>query len=399
MSADVGLRYCTRMRSTLLLCLVLVGCGVPEETFEVAEVQAANDEDAQVSFDAMSTTQELTHAFGIVGTLAPSKVKATLITDKLMYRPTALAFKPGEGSLWVVNKGDDSTVVIDNPGKTTQKVTRFFDDSAHFLNNPTQIAFSKMKAEFAVSLDSVNDYNGQAQGNYFTGPTLFTANRSDFEGGAGSHLDMLHHSPKAMGIAAGARPSTSSPDTREYWVFNGLAGSIDRYFFNQPHELGGEDHGDGVTIRYATGQLRRDATAPGHVAFDTTSRQLYVADTGNKRVVRLDTRTPVNTAKRIAAYHAETPLYGLPGTSIEVVADSTDGLQKPSGLLVKSGLIVVGDYATGKITVFSTSGVLKGQADTGLGANKLGGLAEGPDGRLYFLDSSAGRVLRLDVMQ
>lgn len=388
-------------QSLLALVLAVVGCGPNQasvgdaETFPVAEIQAANDEDVGYAFE--TTEQELTYAFGINGTMPATKVTLTVIADKLMYKPTSLAFKPGEGSLWVVNRGDDSTVIIDNPGKITQKVARFFDDSAHFLNNPTQISFSKLKAEFAVSLDSVNDYNGQAAGNNFTGPTLFTSNRSEFEGGASSHLDMLHHSPKAMGIAAGARPTTAASDTREYWVFNGQAGSIDRYFFNKPHPLGADDHSDGVTIRYAAGLLKRQTDVPSHLAFDATTRQLYIADTGNRRVVRLDTRVAINTARQTAAYHGETALYALAGTTVSVIADEGDGLSKPSGLLVKSGLIVVGDQATGKIKVFSSAGLLKGEVDTRLGAGKLAGLAEGPDGKLYFLDGAAGRVLRLDI--
>jgi hypothetical protein len=389
--------------SLMALVLVVVGCGPSEatvagaETFPDADIQRANDED--VGYEFSTTEQELTNAFGINGTVPQSKVTVTLISDKLMYRPTSLAFKPGEGSLWVVNRGDDSTTIIDNAGKTTQKVARFFDDSAHFLNNPTQIAFSKVKAEFAVSLDSVNDYNGQAAGNYFTGPTLFTSNRDEFEGGSSSHLDMLHHSPKAMGIAAGARPTTAASDMREYWVFNGMAGSIDRYFFNKPHALGADDHSDGITIRYAAGQLKRQTDVPSHLAFDANTRQLYIADTGNRRIVRLDTRVPINTSRQIAAYHGETRLYSLGGTAVTVIADETDGLSKPSGLLVKSSLVVVGDNATGKIKVFSSGGVLKGEVDSTLGAGKLGGLAEGPDGKLYFLDSVGGRVLRLDIAQ
>ncbi len=383
----------------MLGLLAAVGCGpnqatIGAETFPNSDIQAANDEDLGVGFS--TTEQELGSAFGITGTISAARVSLTVIADQLMYRPTGLAFKPGEGSLWVVNRGDDSTVIIDNPGKPTQKVTRFFDDSAHFLNNPTQLSFSRLKAEFAVSLDSVNDYNGQAAGNNFTGPTLFTSNRTEFQGGAASHLDMLHHSPKAMGIAAGARPTTVASEMREYWVFNGQAGSIDRYFFNKPHPLGADDHSDGVTIRYAAGQVKRLADVPSHLAFDTTTRQLYIADTGNRRVVRLDTRTAINTAKQIAAYHGETQLFGLTGTTVQVIADEGDGLSKPSGLLVKSGLVVVGDQATGKIKVFSSAGLLKGEVDTKL-AGKLGGLAEGPDGQLYLLDALAGRVLRLNI--
>ena len=82
-----------------------------------------------------------------------------------------------------------------------------------------------------------------------------------------------------MGIAAGS-PATGV-DPREYWVFNGNSGSVDRYFFHQTHQLGGDDHSDGETIRYAEGQLKRVAGMPGHMAHDVASGKLFIADTGN----------------------------------------------------------------------------------------------------------------------
>src|SRR5688500_10379620 len=104
------------MRNPLLaLLLVVVGCGPNEatiggEAFPDSDIQAANDEDTGVAFD--TTEQPLVTPFNIIGRVSAAKVTATVISDKLMYRPTSLAFKPGEGSLWVVNRGDDSTVII-----------------------------------------------------------------------------------------------------------------------------------------------------------------------------------------------------------------------------------------------------------------------------------------------
>jgi DNA-binding beta-propeller fold protein YncE len=373
----------------------VVACGpgeaqVGDETLR-PDVLEANAEDQAWEFT--ETEQGLTAPFGITGSMPASRVELTQIVAQL-YRPYALAFKPGEGSLWIVNRGDDSSVIVDNPGKSTQKVTRFRDDSNHFMNNPTQLAFSKTKAEFAVSLDSVNDYNGQAAPNYFTGPTLFTANRKDYQGGAASHYDMLHHSPRSLGISVGARPATAAQEMREYWVFNGNSGAIDRYFFNQPHELGADDHSDGITIRYATGQLKRSGELPGHVAFDAATRQLYVADVGNNRIVRLDTRISVNTARRIPAYHSETALWEVPGAKVTVV---TTQVSQPTGLLVVAGQLVVAEHATGKVKVFTTAGTFKGELDTGLGAGRLMGLAEGPDGKLYAVDAKGGRAVRVDI--
>jgi hypothetical protein len=263
------------------------------------------------------------------------------------------------------------------------------------MNNPTQIAFSRYKEEFAVSLNNLNDYNGAARPNYFTGITLYTANRTYYRGDAHSHIDMLHHSPYAMGLAAGMRPSSTASDKREFWVLNGLAGSIDRYFFNQPHELGGDDHSDGVTVRYSTGGLKRVGTIPSHLAFNTSNRTLYIADTGNGRIAKLNTKVSLNNAVQIQGYHDETPLYELVGNTLESVT-SNGTLSRPSGLLYKGSRLIVAENGTGHIKVFDTYGAQKGDIDTGLGSGALTGLAEGPDGKLYFIDARGGRVFRLD---
>lgn len=341
--------------------------------------------------------QEVTAPFGITGTKAPSQLSTTVILSSKLNNPSSLAFKPSEGSLWIVNQGNDSSVIVDRPGKPDQRVTQYYDDSDHFMNNPTQIAFSRHHEEFAVSLNNLNDYNGGARPNYFTGVTLYSAKRSEYRGDAMSHLDMLHHSPNAMGLAAGIRPTSAQSMTREYWVLNGLAGSIDRYFFNAPHELGGDDHSDGVTVRYATGNLRRVANVPSHLALNTATRTLYAADTGNGRLVKLNTRLSLSSAVQIAAYHNETALYELVGSAVEAVTDF-GALVRPSGLLYKGGRLIVAENGTGHIKVYDTYGAKKGDLDTGLGAGALTGLAEGPDGKLYFLDARAGRVLRLDAV-
>jgi hypothetical protein len=373
------------------------GMGTAEVNGDITDptVLEANADD-MASTDV--TEQEISSPFGISGTRSVSQLELSVILNTRLSSPSSLAFKPSDGSLWIVNQANDSSVIVDRPGKTDQKVTQYYDDSDHFMNNPTQIAFSRLHDEFAVSLNNLNDYNGGARPNYFTGVTLYTANRTNYRGDAMSHLDMLHHSPYAMGLAAGIRPTSVSSSTREYWVLNGLAGSIDRYFFNAPHELGGDDHSDGITIRYATGNLKRVAGVPSHLALNTSTRALYASDTGNGRIVKLNTRLSVNSAVQIAAYHGETPLYELVGSTVESVT-SFGKLNKPSGLLYKGSRLIVAENGTGHIKVFDTYGTLKGDIDTGLGSGALTGLAEGPDGKLYFLDARAGRVLRLDAVR
>lgn len=327
--------------------------------------------------------------FGVTGTVPASQVRVTTVLDRGLSKPSGLAFNPKDQSLWVVNQGDDSSVVIDGAGTAQQRAQRFVDDSAHFMHHPTAIAFSRERDEFATVQNTDNDYGGHAHGNDFMGPTLFTADRRVFEGGTQSHLDMLHHSPKSMGIAAGA-----DSVRREYWVFNGEVGSVDRYFFNQPHELGGHDHHDGLTVRYAPGSLRRVDGVPGHLALEAASGALYVADTGNGRIAKLDTKTSTAGARQVVGHHDETPLYQVPAATLQTV---TSGLQQPSGLLLKDGKLLVAENGTGHLKLLSTDGALLADIDTGVGPGALTGLAQAADGRLFVLDAKRDRVLAVDV--
>lgn len=329
-----------------------------------------------------------------VGLLAATVSRAegpalTVVLAKDLQRPTALAFHPRDGSIWILNYDGDSTTVVTGTATPRPTIGVFRDYSDHYLNNPTAIAFSPTRNEHATAGDTRNDYNGRYRANDFMGPTLWLSRLMEFDGGTRSHIDMVHHSPLAMGIAAGR-----DSKRREYWIFNGQAGSIDRYFFNAPHRPGGNDHRDGRTYRYAPNQLQRVEGVPGHVAFDPVSRLLYVADTGGGRVAALDTRAPLGTARRIPPTHGETPLQLIPNQRLRTVAS---GFERPAGLLLARGRLVVGDYATGVLTVLRLDGTVESRFDTGLGANALTGLALGPDGGLYFLDARGNRLLRLDA--
>lgn len=324
--------------------------------------------------------------FGISGLVPMSRVELRTVIRDGLNDPSAAAVNPRDQTLWIVNRGDDSSVVMKPDGTST----RYQDGSAHFMNNPTAIAFSRGRNELATVQETTNDYNAGEHGNMFMGPTLWTANLKDFDGGAASHLDMLHHSSNAMGIAAGA-----NSESREYWVFNGQKGSVDRYFFNKPHVLGGEDHADGETIRYVAGALKRVPGVPSHLALDTATGMLFIADTGHGRVVSLDTRQAPLVGFRLETTHSETPLYGEPTTQLEVVVPPGE-VKRPSGLLLKDGHLVVSDYATGFIKVFTLDGKLKGELDTGLGRGTLKGLVE-VNGELCVLDSKGNRLVAIGI--
>lgn len=351
--------------------------------------------------DPGTTTNTTTGAFGIHGTVPASRVTVTTLLSQGLSKPTGMAVDPRDGSLWILNHGDDTSVIVDNVGTRTQKATRFQDDSAHFMNKPMQLAFSPLRNEFASAQDSNNNYShcndpDMQMANNFMGPTLFSADRTIYDGGSQSHLDMLHHSPFSVGIAAGRKPASTAVDKREYFVFNGQSGCIDRYYFNKPHELGGDNHLDGETYRYAPGELKRVAGVPGHLALDQSTGVLYIADTGHGRIAKLDPSQPLSSAVAIQGWHDETPLKQVPGAHISSVTAPGE-LSRPAGLLIHDGMLVVGDYATGHVKVFNKAGEVQGDIDLGIGANTLGGLAESPTGKLLALDMRGNRLLQVEV--
>jgi DNA-binding beta-propeller fold protein YncE len=304
--------------------------------------------------------------------------------------PTAIAFNPDTPTqLWVTNRTNDSLAIVDTAGQTPPEPLRIRDRSAHFLIYPSSLAFSSDQT-IGTCQESENDYRGRATANNFMGPVISPTDLDAIRTSpTNTHYDMLHHSPLCMGIANVA--------PREFWVFNGQAGSIDKYIFHEWHMPGGDDHADGQTWRFAAGELTRVATVPSHMAFDAMSGMLYVADTGNARVVRLDTRVETTTSMpRVRTRITETPLYSVPDSRVEEVVGAAGELQQPSGLALRNGLLYVGDYANGRISAFRPSGERVNWLDTGLGENTLTGIAFGPEGRLFAVDRTNNRVVRID---
>ena len=87
------------------------------------------------------------------------------------------------------------------------------------------------------------------------------------------------------------------------------------------------------------------------------------------------------------------PVHNLvDGASFTTIID--DGVTTPSGLVLKDDVLYVADYATGRISAYSTAGDLIDYLDTGR-ENALQGMNFGPDGGLYVADGDAGEVFRL----
>lgn len=316
-------------------------------------------------------------------------------------KPRDLAFntlRPDE--LWVVNWGDDSMVIVTDASTEQRTSERRKDSNAnHFMAKPAAIAFGAdattigKPGTFATCGESRNTYDDQATANDFMGPALWSSDLSVFAKvnphGLGSHLDMLHNTPLCMGIA--------HESDNAYWTFGGLKNSIDRYNFALDHHIGQDDHSDGDSRQYITGQVKYQAGVASHVYYHAANKMLYIADSGNGRVVVLDTTTGTKGAK----VRPKEPM----GESVkmdnavltELVTADSGQVTTPSGIEVWKDHVYVSDYATGRISAFTLDGELVNYLDTGLPTGGLAGMAFGPDGKLYFVDTVGSRVLRVDV--
>lgn len=324
-----------------------------------------------------------------------------------------------------------STVQIDDPraavpavdGTTARLVVDL--NSWHFMRRPSAIAFGDPNlvldpADFegathpgtgAPLLTSPVTYantfatcHEHMTGNFtdqaaFIGPTLWTADPSIYGGPArmdwenGSHLDMVHSTPYCMGIVY---------DTGNvYWTFNGESGTIDRYDFNLPHVPGHYYHDDASVNRYDFGgdALVRLPNVPSNL--EIAGAHLYVADTGNGRLVRFDRSTGEVTGG--FRTHEGLDAQVMTGMPLEVVASVETlsaewggGRVEPSGLaMVDADTLIVGNYATGHLTLVDLDGTVRRTLDTGLGEG-LAGITV-IDGTIYFAHMGQRRVYRLEV--
>jgi len=310
-------------------------------------------------------------------------------------KPVDLAFNPDrKGEVWVIGYKDNSTHLGQNVDTDSPTWTRYVDPAArHFMHKPPAIAMANAN-EWGVCGDNDNGHNTPDQiPNYFMGPAIFVTDTAIFAkrtpGGLGSHIDMLHASPFCKGIA--------HVKDRQYWVFNAYDKALDFYDFHQDHGPGNDDHSDGEIYRYAAGKVKAaDDGTPSHLFFDATDNFLYVADTGNARIVKLDT---TKGTKGDALPRRNEPLVGnanMDGTDVEEVVPAGT-LEKPSGLEVKNGLIYVTDAATSTFYVFDKTGKQIRKLATELPAGSLAGFTFGPDGKIWFTDGVAGRVVRIDT--
>lgn len=341
--------------------------------------------------------------------------QVTVIATRELATPTDLDFNPYVADeLWVVNHADASATIISNASSDSRSVLRRQDPEGqrHFMPYPTGIAFGgrdttivdaqgkPVIGTFATCHESPED---------FMGPTLWTSDlrifgisKEDrappFNGpdtgaeGPGSHIDMLHRTPACTGIAWEGAGNV-------YWTFSGTNSMFVRYDFAKDHGIGNDDHSDGSEWRYPVKGVAYVANTPSALAYDADAKKLYMADTGNGRVITFDP-TSASAEKPMSSSANVDDLQvamDMSGATVTELVPSSYGLQRPSGVALHDQHLFVTDNATSIIHIFTLGGAPVAKLTIpDVSAGGLAGLTFGPDGKLYFVDMAGSRVLRLE---
>ena len=328
--------------------------------------------------------------------LSRVRIEVMATSDDGLDMPTDVAIQPDSPTnVWITNRAKDGVTIvqdIDLPSRGARDVTGS-PGSHHFLVKPSSLAFG---AEGRMATAHDTDERTQSfTDSDFMGPTLWTTDTNDFDGGHASHFDMMHNSPNAQGIAWDS--------ANVYWVADGYHGSVTRYDFQEDHGPGGEDHSDGVIERHLEGALGYIDGVPSHLELDHATSLLYVCDPAHHRVLWVDVRTGTR-AGSVDDNYDFSQAYFMEGTDFDVFAmasaSSPVTMVEPSGIALAAGRVYVSDHANGHLYAFDLSGHLVDYIDLSsmFPDAGLAGLAVDAAGRLYVTLMNANQLIRLSAM-
>ncbi len=318
--------------------------------------------------------------------------------DQGISTPLDLAFNTSvlhPNDVWVVMaqpKNGNAMAIIHNAG-TSQMSVRIKKDSRayHFMWRTQALDFGSNGA-FATA-ENGQEGNGSAR-YMFMGPTLWSADTSIFASKyqesdefLASHLDMLHQSPQGLGIV--------HEQGNAFWVLDNFYHDLVRYDFQDPHEVGGVDHRDGIIRRYrdvVIGRATLDRAA--HIAIDHTTNFLYYIDPVTNSVHRLDITSGSFEKAAVAPPESEEDLAEF---SIYAGARVDSLFAIPTaelvGMAVFENRLLLGDQLSGNIYMYDLSTPVPTLLGTiATGALSLQGITVGPDHRIWFVDKTRGSV-------
>ncbi len=314
--------------------------------------------------------------------------------------PQDLDFKPNSNELWVVNYGGSNgsdMVIFYNAGLPSQ-TSQYRKDThtSHFMRNCSSFAFGDDGKLACVSeIQSTNGGNST-----FMGPALWLSDtniyakvfQNNWVSGLplGSHIDMLHQSPNAMGIA--------HDTAMAYWVMDGWNGNICRYDFVMDHGPGYDNHSAGGIKRYTDILVTRVPQTPSHMILDKATGWLYFIDGGPKQIKRMDTHSGSITGNlTVPSTATETLAAGYKKVEFATVEILATLPSQPCGIDFYKDRLVVSDFTTGDIYLYSTGGAFTLLQTIQTGHPGMMGVKVGPDGKIWCVNKTESKVYRLDV--
>jgi len=139
----------------------------------------------------------------------------------------------------------------------------------------------------------------------------------------------------------------------------------------------------------------RVPNVPSHMVFHQADQHLYIADTGNHRVVKLDPNSGV-VAGALQPNYEEIEIAKVVEGAVLLDVVPPGILEAPSGLAIHDGLLFVTDTATSRIHAFELDGTLVRSLQLDVPAGTLAGFTFGPDDQLFFVDKHTATVYRID---
>jgi hypothetical protein len=324
--------------------------------------------------------------------------KETLLDDNDgLDTPMDIDFVKKEGrlfELWVLNRGNSrggTFTIMPNVTDTTLELINIEDShNGHFMIYPSAVAMGT-NGNFATVQEIQNTSGDNST---FMGPSLWTVGQDTFgvlhqsdwasDEPLGSHMDMLHQSPFSTGVAF--------EKENVYWVNDGWNGNIIRYDFAEDHGPGGEFHGDGILSRYEEVQTQRVNQIASHMILDGNSKWLYIVDTGNKRVLRLDITTGNRGNNITSPNETLAEYYNVVDASSEVIISS--GLEKPAGIELVDNRLFVSDFELGKIFIYDVLNEFELLGEIAV-EEGIQGIKIGLDKSLYYVNSVNEKLIKL----
>ena len=144
--------------------------------------------------------------------------------------------------------------------------------------------------------------------------------------------------------------------------------------------------------RYPEVETERVDDVASHMILDEEKKWLYIVDTGNKRVIRLDITSGERGNTLSAPNEDLADYYEMTNTTSEVII--SEGLDQPAGIELVDNRLFVSDKALGKIFLYDIDNdfELLGEIVVGEGVQ---GIKVGIERSLYYVNSIDETLIRL----